>query len=95
LPTNSLAVVSLIFGVLCWVALPVVGSLVAIFCGHLARREIREAGGASAGDRLAVGGLLLGYLHLATVVIGLLVAVLFLGGLAAVLAAVGAFAAAG
>lgn len=93
--TSPMAIVSLVFGLACWIALPVVGCVVAIVCGHMARRDIRASRGASSGDGLAVAGLVLGYAHLATVVIGALVAVLFLGGIAAVLAAVALMAAAG
>lgn len=93
--TSTMGVVSLAFALICWLALPLVGSLVAIACGHVARREIRESRGALTGDGLAVTGLVLGYLHLATVVIGILVALLLFGGIAAALAAVGILAATG
>ncbi|MDE2154457.1 MAG: DUF4190 domain-containing protein [Xanthomonadaceae bacterium] len=65
-PTNSLAVVSLVFGILAWCVLPFVGAIVAIICGHLARGEIRRAGADNRmeGDGMAVAGLLLGYAQL-------------------------------
>lgn len=63
--TSPLAVVSLIFGIATWCMLPVVGAIVAIVCGHLARGEIRRAQGALEGDSLAVVGLVLGYVQLA------------------------------
>ncbi|MFZ5657323.1 MAG: DUF4190 domain-containing protein [Pseudomonadota bacterium] len=87
--TSTLAITSLVFGIVCWFALPVIGSLVAIACGHMARRDIRAARGALAGDGLAVGGLVLGYLHLATLVVAVLLAVAFFGGIAALLAFAG------
>jgi hypothetical protein len=71
--TSTLAVVSLVFGILTWLMLPFVGALVAIICGHLARGEIRRAGpGQLDGNGMAVAGLLLGYLHLAMVILGML-----------------------
>jgi hypothetical protein len=85
-PTSTLAIVSLVVGVLSWVLLPVIGAVGAVVCGHLARREIREAHGALGGDGLAVGGLVLGYLHLALLILGLVVVLVFFGGLAALLA---------
>lgn len=88
-PTSALAIASLVFGIVCWLALPVVGSLVAIACGHLARRDIRQARGALAGDGLAVGGLVLGYLHLATIVVAVFLVMAFFGGIAALLALIG------
>jgi hypothetical protein len=64
--TNTLAVVSMIFGIASWVVLPFVGAIVAVVCGHLARREIRQAlPGSTEGDGMAVAGLVLGYVHLA------------------------------
>jgi thiol:disulfide interchange protein len=77
--TSSLAIVSLVFGILTWCVLPFLGAIVAIVCGHLARSEIRRASAAPVeGDGMAVAGLVLGYLHLVlvtaalTVVVGLL-----------------------
>ena len=87
--TSPLAIASLVFGIVCWLALPVVGCLLAIACGHLARRDIRAARGRIAGDGLAVGGLVLGYLQLATIIVGILVVLAFFGGIAALLAFVG------
>jgi hypothetical protein len=69
--TSTLAVVSLVFGILTWLMLPFVGALVAIICGHLARSEIRRAEpGRLDGNGMAIAGLLLGYLHLVMVVLG-------------------------
>ena len=88
-PTSPLAVASLVLGVLAWVALPVLGALGAIVCGHLARRDIRAARGALGGDGFAVGGLVLGYAQLVAIVLGVILAILFFGGLAALIALAG------
>lgn len=74
--TSSLAVVSLIFGVLAYVFLPFVGALVAVICGHAARSEIRRAPpGTFDGDGLALAGLILGWIQIgiAVLVVGFLV----------------------
>jgi hypothetical protein len=84
--TSVLAIVSLVFGLLGWTLLPLVGSLVAVITGHLARAEVRRAPGAVDGDGLAVAGLVLGYSMMALAIIGVLAAVLFFGGLVALLA---------
>jgi hypothetical protein len=69
--TSTPAVLSLVFGLACWFMLPVVGAIVAIVCGHLARSEIRRApAGSVKGDGMALAGLILGYTQLA---LGLLV----------------------
>lgn len=79
--TSTLAIVSLVTGILGWTLLPWLGSLIAIVTGHLARGEIRRAPDRLEGDGLAVAGLVLGYAMLALTVLGLLVVVLFFGGL--------------
>ena len=81
--TSTMAVVSLVFGIVCWVALPFIGALVAVICGHAARGEIRRAPqGTVEGDGMALAGLVLGWVHLALFVLAFFAVVLFLGGLA-------------
>ncbi len=81
--TSTLAVVSLVFGILAWCVLPFIGALVAIICGHLARSEIRRSPVDTRveGDGMAIAGLVLGYAQLALCVLGifLLIAVLVFG----------------
>ena len=79
--TSSLAVVSLVSGILGWTLLPLIGSIVAIITGHMARGEIRRAPERMEGDGLAVGGLILGYTMLVLGTIGIVVALVFFGGL--------------
>jgi hypothetical protein len=67
----------------------VIGSIAAIVCGHLARRDIRESRGGLGGDGLAVAGLVLGYLQIASILVAIFVALAFLGGIAALLAMIG------
>ena len=66
-PTNTLAIVSLVSGIVSWVLVPVIGGIVAVVTGHMAKREIRRTG--EQGDMLATVGLILGYIHLAVVVL--------------------------
>ena len=87
--TNSLAVVSLVCGILGWTLLPFLGSIVAIVCGHMARSEIRRAPERLEGDGLAIAGLVLGYLSIAMAVLVVFAIFLFFGGLAAFLAFAG------
>jgi hypothetical protein len=89
LPTSPLAVASLVFGIACWVVLPVLGSLGAIICGHLARREIRDSAGRLGGGGMAMAGLVLGYVHLAFAIIATVFVLLLFGGFAAALLAFG------
>ena len=82
--TNTLAIVSLVSGILSWIIVPFLGSIVAIITGHMARKEIRSQPDRFDGDGLAIGGLVLGYLQLALIIVGVLFIFLFLGGIAAV-----------
>lgn len=67
--TSTAATISLVFGILSWIALPLIGSIVAIVAGHMARREIQASNNQLGGSGLALAGLILGY---AQVAIGLL-----------------------
>ncbi len=79
--TNTLAIVSLASGIGSWFLAPIVGGVVAVVTGHMAKAEIRRTG--EQGDSFATIGLVLGYLHLAVVVLLLGLLVLLLLGAAA------------
>jgi len=80
---STTAIISLVFGVVCWVAIPFIGALVAVICGHVARGEIRRAPpGSIDGEGMAIAGMILGYAHLALIAFLLVVVFGFLGGLA-------------
>ena len=83
--TSTLAIVSLVSGLLGWSFVPWLGSLVAVVTGHLARAEIKREPERLEGDGMAVAGLVLGYAMLALSFIGLMLVVLFFGGIAVVL----------
>lgn len=59
--TNTLALVSLISGILGWVILPCIGGVVAVITGHMARKELRAPGNRLSGDGFATAGLILGW----------------------------------
>ncbi|HEX3123496.1 MAG TPA: DUF4190 domain-containing protein [Rhodanobacteraceae bacterium] len=81
--TSTTAIVSLVFGIICWIAIPFIGAIVAVICGHAARAEIRRAPpGSIDGEGMATAGLILGYAHLALFVLFMLLVFTFLGGLA-------------
>lgn len=83
--TNTMAVISLVSGILGWTLLPWLGSIAAIITGHMARAELRRHPDTQEGDGLAVGGLVLGWAMVVMSLVGILLVVLFLGGLAAFL----------
>lgn len=72
--TNTLAILSLVFGIISYFALPLVGAIAAIVMGHLARSQIRRTG--ESGGGLALAGLVLGYVHLLLLTIGVVAAVI-------------------
>ena len=79
--TSSFAIVSLVSGILGWTLIPLLGCIVAIITGHMARAEIRRQPDLYQGDGLAVIGLVLGYVGIAMAVIAAAIFVLFFGGL--------------
>lgn len=80
--TSALAITSLVSALLGWSFVPLIGSIVAIVTGHLARSEIRAQPERYEGDGLALVGLVLGYLAIGLGVLALLAFLLFFGGLA-------------
>lgn len=84
--TSSLAIVSLVAGLLGWTLAPWLGSIVAVITGHMARSEIRRDPEGVEGDGFAIAGLVLGWLMIALTLLAILAFVLFFGGLAALFA---------
>jgi hypothetical protein len=66
-----MATVSLISGILGLTIIPVLGSIVALVTGYMARNEIRDSGGSVGGEGLANAGLILGWIGVGLGVIGL------------------------
>ncbi|MBW8367296.1 MAG: DUF4190 domain-containing protein [Arenimonas sp.] len=87
--TSGLAITSLVLGLLGWTLLPFLGSVGAVVCGHMARAEIRRQAATMDGDGLAIAGLVLGWSAIGITILSVLAIVLFFGGLAVLLAALG------
>lgn len=81
--TSTTAIISLVSGLLGWTLLPLIGSVVAIVTGHMARAEIRRNPQTIEGDGLAIAGLVLGYAMVAVAIASVVALFVFLGGLAA------------
>lgn len=81
--TSSLAIVSLVSGIACWLVLPVLGAIIAVITGHMARKEIRDSAGRLTGMEMANTGMILGYVHLALSIVGICLIVLIVLGLLA------------
>jgi Mn2+/Fe2+ NRAMP family transporter len=78
-PNSSLAIASLVLGILGWTVIPTIGAIAAIITGHMAKKEIRESVEDLGGDGMATAGLILGY---ANIVVALCGCLIFAGALA-------------
>ena len=83
LPSSTLAIVSLIAGILGFMMLPVIGSFVALWAGYSARKETRAVPPTASGDGLATAGIVMGWIQLGLAVIGICCMVLYFGFFAA------------
>lgn len=64
-PNSTMAVVSLIAGILGLTILPVIGGIVALFTGYSARKEIQESYGDLGGEGYATVGIVMGWISVA------------------------------
>ena len=76
--TSTLAIVSLVAGIVSWFMAPFLGAIIAVITGHMAKNEIRRSMGLIAGNGMATAGLVLGYLQLGLTIAGLCVAAVLL-----------------
>jgi hypothetical protein len=84
LPASTLAIVSLVAGILGFTVLPMVASIVALITGYMARGETRSVPPRASGDGMATAGIIMGYIQIVLGVIGIccfLAYFLFVGGL--------------
>ncbi len=75
-PTSDAAVASLVCGILSWSFLPIVGAILAVILGHVAKTDIRRSDGRLGGDGIATLGLLLGYASLSLAALAIIALVL-------------------
>lgn len=87
--TNTMAIISVVGGAASWLGFPLIAAVVAIYCGHRARMEIRQRGGTETGDGLAIAGLVMGYGNVVASIIGCVIAMVAFGGFFAILGALG------
>ena len=71
LPTSTLALISLIAGILGFTALPILGGIVALFTGYAARKETRAVPLKFSGDGLATAGIIMGWVQIVLTVVGI------------------------
>lgn len=71
LPTSTLAIVSLVSAILGFTIVPVIGTIVALITGYMARNETRAIPPKASGDGLATAGIIMGWVQVALFVIGI------------------------
>jgi hypothetical protein len=71
--SSTMGIISLIAGIAGLTVFPVLGSIIAVITGHMAKSEIRRSGGMITGEALATWGLILGYIGVGLTVLGLCV----------------------
>lgn len=71
LPTSTLAMVSMIAGILGFGVFPVIGTIIAIITGYMARQETRAVPPKFAGDGMATAGIIMGYVQVGLFVVGI------------------------
>lgn len=70
LPTSTMAVVSLIAGIVGFTVAPVLGSIVALIAGYAARKDTRAVPPTASGDGMATAGIVMGWIVIALAVVG-------------------------
>jgi hypothetical protein len=78
--THSLAVVSLISGIASFFVVPLLGAIVAIITGNIAKKDIRQSNGQLIGQEMANWGVILGWINIGLSVVGACVALLAILG---------------
>ena len=76
--TSTMAIVSLISGILSWFLLPFIAAIVAVVTGHMAKNEIKKSSGMVTGNGMATAGLILGYVQLGLFTCGCIVVAVLL-----------------
>jgi hypothetical protein len=70
-PTNTTAIISLVAGILGLTLVPLIGSVVAVIVGGMAKKEIAASAGAVGGEGLAQIGVILGWIGIGLGVLGI------------------------
>jgi len=77
LPTSTLAIVSLVSAILGFTFVPIVGTIVALITGYMARSETRSIPPRASGDGMATAGIIMGWVQVALLVIGVCCAIVY------------------
>jgi SNF family Na+-dependent transporter len=71
LPSSTLAIISLVAGILGFTLFPLIASIVAIWTGYAARKETRSTPPTASGDGMATAGIVMGWIQIGLAVISI------------------------
>ncbi|MFC2031656.1 DUF4190 domain-containing protein [Chloroflexota bacterium] len=72
-PTSGMAIAALVTGIVGLTIFPLLGSILALVLGYMARNDIRRRPDEVSGDGLALAGIVMGWIAVGLTVLGLLV----------------------
>ena len=70
LPTSTLAIVSLVSALFGFTFVPLIGTIVALVTGYMARNETHAIPPRASGDELATAGIVMGWIQVGLLVLG-------------------------
>lgn len=70
LPSSTLALISLVSGLLGFTLFPVVGGIVGLITGYMARNETRSIPPKASGDSMATAGIVMGWIQIGLLILG-------------------------
>jgi hypothetical protein len=71
LPQSTLALISMIAGILGFTLVPTLGSIVALVTGYMARKETRAVPPTASGDGMATAGIIMGWVGIGLFFVGI------------------------
>lgn len=74
---SAWSIVSLSTGIANYFLIPVIGAILALIAGYIARKEIRESNGRFSGDGMATAGIVLGWIGIALTIIVIALTIIF------------------
>jgi uncharacterized membrane protein len=77
-PTSGMATASMAVGIASFFVFPLIGHILAIIFGYIARNEIRNSGGRVGGSNYATAGIILGFVGIGLSVLIIILAIVLI-----------------
>lgn len=78
--TTPWAIVSLISGIASYIIVPLIGAVVALITGYIAKKEIRNSSGSVSGGGMATVGIVLGWMNIVFALLAICLVILMYTG---------------